>query len=118
MQIQLKQSEIEEALKDYIVKQGLSLKGRTVAIDFTSGRKDNGITADIDISGDELIPGFETDEPEIPHASINTPHLKTVSASSGAATDEPVSAKEVTAEVIQADEADAAPSKPSSLFGS
>ena len=49
MLIQLRQSEIEAALRDYIVNQGISLIGRTVEISFTSGRKDNGILADLDI---------------------------------------------------------------------
>lgn len=50
MQIQLKQAEIESALKDFISKQGINLQGRTVQIEFTSGRKENGITADLSIS--------------------------------------------------------------------
>ena len=50
MLIQLRQSEIETALRDYIVNQGISLIDRTVEISFTSGRKDNGISADMDIT--------------------------------------------------------------------
>lgn len=50
MLIQLRQSEIETALRDYIVNQGINLTGRTVEISFTSGRKDNGISADLDIT--------------------------------------------------------------------
>lgn len=50
MLIQLRQSEIETALRDYIVNQGINLTGRTVDISFTSGRKDNGISADLDIT--------------------------------------------------------------------
>ena len=49
MLIQLRQSEIETALRDYIVNQGINLTGRQVDISFTSGRKDNGISADLDI---------------------------------------------------------------------
>ena len=50
MLIQLRQSEIEVALREYIVNQGISLIGRRVDISFTSGRKDNGISADLDIN--------------------------------------------------------------------
>lgn len=49
MLIQLKQTEIETALKMYIASQGISLEGRTVDIAFTSGRGGNGLTADLDI---------------------------------------------------------------------
>ena len=50
MLIQLRQSEIEVALCEYIVNQGINLIGRRVDISFTSGRKDNGISADLDIN--------------------------------------------------------------------
>ena len=49
MLIQLRQSEIETALREYVVNQGINLTGRRVDISFTSGRKDNGISADLDI---------------------------------------------------------------------
>lgn len=50
MQINLKQTEIEIALRDYVSKLGISLEGREVEIVFTNGRKSNGLTADIVIS--------------------------------------------------------------------
>lgn len=50
MLIQLRQSEIEHALKRYIQDQGISLRGKTIEISFTSGRKDNGVSADLDIN--------------------------------------------------------------------
>lgn len=50
MLIQLRQSEIEQALKRYIQDQGISLHGKTIEISFTSGRKDNGVSADLDIN--------------------------------------------------------------------
>ena len=49
MLIQLRQSEIEAALKMYVISQGFSLNNKSVNISFTSGRKDNGISADLDI---------------------------------------------------------------------
>ena len=50
MLIQLRQSEIEAALKMYVVSQGFSLYNKTVDISFTSGRKDNGVSADLEIN--------------------------------------------------------------------
>lgn len=66
MHIQLKQTEIEASLKDFIIKQGIALKGRTVSIAFTSGRKDDGLIASIDI-GDvpDQLPDFFRDEVEV-----------------------------------------------------
>jgi len=61
MQIQLKQHEIEAALRGYIHKQGIVLKGRTLEIAFTSGRSGNGLTADISIE-DAQIPGFSDED--------------------------------------------------------
>lgn len=61
MNIQLKQAEIVEALKQYIAKQGINLSGKEVNITFTAGRKEAGITADLVIE-DAGIPGF-TDSP-------------------------------------------------------
>ena len=50
MLIQLRQSEIEEALKMYVTSQGFSLAGKQVDIAFTASRGNNGITADLDIT--------------------------------------------------------------------
>lgn len=47
MQINLKQKEITEALKMFITHQGINLTGKTVSIEFTSGRKDNGLSAEL-----------------------------------------------------------------------
>lgn len=49
MRIQLVQAEIEEALSDFIVKQGINLTGKDLQISFTNGRGNNGVTADLDI---------------------------------------------------------------------
>ena len=65
MQIQLKQSEIIAALKQYITGQGISLSGKSVDISFTAGRKEAGITADISIEdADQSIPGFDDAQDE------------------------------------------------------
>lgn len=49
MQVQLKQREIEESVKGYLVKQGINLTGKAVTVGFTAGRSDRGLTAEIDI---------------------------------------------------------------------
>lgn len=49
MQIQLKQSEIEAALKMFVAYQGINLANRDVVIGFTAGRSGTGISADLDI---------------------------------------------------------------------
>lgn len=78
MDINLKQPEIETAIRSYLTKLGIDLDGKTVGIDFTSGRKNNGLTAAVTITN-ELIPGFETnvstDEPKSAEVIdlVNTP---------------------------------------------
>lgn len=49
MQIHLKQLEIEAALRQFISQQGINLTGKVVEIAFTSGRKDNGLSAEVTI---------------------------------------------------------------------
>ena len=49
MQVQLKQSEIEAALKGYIAQQGINLTNKTVTCTFTAGRKDSGISVELEI---------------------------------------------------------------------
>lgn len=47
MRIQLKQNEIEEALKGFLTRQGIAVTGKSVKIGFTSGRKNNGLSVEI-----------------------------------------------------------------------
>lgn len=63
MQIQLKQVEIVTALKQYITQQGIDLSAKHVVINFTAGRKESGITADLSIEDTE-IPGFTESDKE------------------------------------------------------
>lgn len=49
MLIQLKQSEIEEAIIGYINTHLMNVDDRNISIAFTAGRKDTGLTADVDI---------------------------------------------------------------------
>ena len=98
MQIQLKQTEIIAALKQYIVGQGINLTGKEVSISFTAGRKEAGIIADLVIE-DASIPGF-TDTPvqETPVLSVvsavaETPKAETQASEPAAAPAEEASTK-------------------------
>ena len=62
MQINLTQSEIVVALKNYISQQGINLYGKEVSITFTAGRKESGISAAMDIEDTDL-PQFGEAEP-------------------------------------------------------
>lgn len=82
MQIQLKQTEIMDALRQYITQQGISLVGKSVDIAFTAGRKEGGLTAEVIIE-DRDIPGFTTDNDPVqlslvPPADTGTQTTETV----------------------------------------
>ena len=63
MQIQLKQSEIISALKQYIASQGIVIAGKTVDIRFTAGRGQTGLSADISIEDTaDFLGGQKFDE--------------------------------------------------------
>lgn len=62
MQINLTQSEIVVALKNYISQQGINLYSKEVSISFTAGRKESGISAAMDIEDIDL-PQFGEAEP-------------------------------------------------------
>ena len=74
MQVILKQRDIEQALKQYIASQGINLKGKTVNIAFTAGRKETGISAELDIDDiSGYIPAAEDltkDAPEVQEAAV------------------------------------------------
>lgn len=57
MQINLKQTEIIAALKQYIAGQGISLQGKSAEMVFTAGRKEAGISVEIYIE-DMSLPDF------------------------------------------------------------
>jgi len=56
MQIILKQKDIEQALALYLRNQGINLINKNLSVSWTAGRKESGITAEIDI---EEIPGSD-----------------------------------------------------------
>jgi len=112
MQIQLNQTEIITALKDYVIKQGINLQGRSVEIVFTSGRKENGISADLCISDDASdFPVFTSEE-------VQTGVVGTVVGSITSAQDTFNNAVSAESLLDAPAEVDAPPVKPTSLFGS
>lgn len=59
MQIILKQRDIEQALRLFIAAKGINLFGKTVEISFTAGRKESGLSAELQIEEDESEKQFE-----------------------------------------------------------
>lgn len=55
MQINFKQVEIEDALKQYISQQGINITGKVVEVTFISGRKNNGLTAELNIQDAPIV---------------------------------------------------------------
>jgi hypothetical protein len=80
MEINLKQSEIEVALRQYVASQGFNLTGRAVAITFTSGRTANGLTALVDIGDVTEVPAatgqtyrtLELRQSDLPSGAVGT----------------------------------------------
>ncbi len=126
MQINLKQAEIVQALRAYVVAQGISLTGKDVEISFTAGRRESGISADITIE-DAVIPGYTNAvSDEAPEVSAHVGTLAAVPTASAVVetVDANTEAKEVQAEApaVEAapvvEEAQAAEPKATvSLFG-
>lgn len=108
MKIQIRQPEIQAALKDYIAKQGINLQGKDFTVEFTSGRKGTGLIADIDIS--ESTASFEVVSiPVVSETEVQaTPSLTEVIAQNP----ETYVEKEEKEEVV-----DPSPSSTTSLFG-
>lgn len=63
MRIHLKQEEIVAALKQYISDKGIDLSSKAVTISFTAGRKNTGLSADMQIEDGE-IPGYGSNDGE------------------------------------------------------
>ena len=121
MIINLKQTEIELALRAYVVAQGISLHGKDLSISFTAGRRESGISAEISID-DVEIPGFSNDAylteeaPAIKAAAISlAPAAATVTPTPLVEAEE---AQPVPQEKVQEDAAPVAEAKQTvSLFG-
>lgn len=111
MQIQLKQTEIIAALKQYISAQGINLAGKEVSISFTAGRKESGIIADLSID-DVAIPGFSDADAAVDAAAPALRVVATGAVPGAAAQPEQAQAAAPAVEEGTAD----AEQKPKSLF--
>jgi len=109
MQIQLKQTEIIAALKQYISAQGINLAGKEVSISFTAGRKESGIIADLSID-DVAIPGFSDADAAVDAAAPALRVVATGAVPGAAAQPEQAQAAPAEAETTDAEQ------KPKSLF--
>ena len=106
MKVKIQQNEIITALKQYISSQGINLQGKAVAIDFTAGRKEGGLTADISIEELGIPDFFEAPEHQVPGLTVVPAPVQEASQ------ENPAPAYEMTAEA----EVEPAPVKTTSLF--
>jgi len=89
MLIQFKQDEIQKAMKQYITGQGINLSGKDIDFSFIAGRKNSGISVDVDITDasavnvakqvttGETIREFETSEATTTEEAVETPAVET-----------------------------------------
>ena len=106
MQINLKQTEIIAALKQYIAGQGISLQGKSVDMAFTAGRKEAGISVEISIE-DVSLPDFGLPE-EVPTAKLTLVADPAVTSAAAIATEE-TAAPVIEAQTEEGEQAEAAP---------
>ena len=106
MQINLKQTEIIAALKQYIAGQGISLQGKSVDMAFTAGRKEAGISVEISIE-DVSLPDFGLPE-ESPTAKLTLVADPVVIPAASIATEE-TDAPVIEAQTEEDEQAEAAP---------
>lgn len=106
MQINLKQTEIIAALKQYIAGQGISLQGKSVDMVFTAGRKEAGISVEISIE-DVSLPDFGLPE-EVPTAKLTLVADPVVIPAASIATED-TTASEIEAQTEEDEQAEVAP---------
>ena len=78
MKIALNQNEVVAAIRGYVAAQGIDMAGKQLDVTFTSGRKGNGLTADLDIYTQaeasavvaEDVVGEDTTEVPAPEAPV------------------------------------------------
>lgn len=112
MKVKIQQNEIITALKQYISSQGINLQGKAVAIDFTAGRKEGGLTADISIEELGIPDFFEAPEHQAPGLTVVLATAPTPAPVQEAPQESPTPAYEMTAEA----EVAPTPVKTTSLF--
>lgn len=78
MQINLKQGEIEEAIRVYIANKGFTLFNKTVTMSFTAGRKSTGVSAEVTIEEAEGVNHARTEDlvVYVPYVKADEPDTK------------------------------------------
>jgi len=102
MRINLKQAEITTALRQYVAAQGINLSNKTVDVVYTAGRKEGGLTAEINIE-DQDIPGFTNgpDQDQVALVPSDIPQAITAAIEDAAvALEEPAAEPEPWAEAV------------------
>jgi hypothetical protein len=69
MKMTLNYEEINEAIVNWVAKQGIDLTGKETEIEFTAGRKENGNSAIIDIKP------MNHELPDNPHVNVQVKEL-------------------------------------------
>ena len=64
MQITLNQSEIEQAITEFVGNQGIEIGGKATKVTMVAGRGGNGNSATVDIQGTSTSKPVPTPEPE------------------------------------------------------
>lgn len=94
MKIAFKQAEIVAGLKLYIQAQGISLAGKSVGVEFTAGRKEGGLTAEVEILSEDIAA-----ELAALGATVNSEGIQANTTTAGVAPEDNLAATEtVTAE--------------------
>ena len=122
MQITFKQPELEEAIRDYVSKCGIT--GAVGEISFTAGRGDSGVTTEVEVASRTTLALVDTPVPAVKAAPLGITAAKTTVGSFGAAPVKEASgaAGAVTDSAVEAFSADAEEEAPaeqeagSSLF--
>jgi len=57
MQITVDQTEIEQAIKNFIGHQGIAIENKELSVTLTAGRGPSGITASVDMTNIGELPG-------------------------------------------------------------
>ena len=65
MQVQLKQSELVSAVQQFVASQGFNLTDKSVTVDFTAGRGENGLSATVTIEQGMALPDLSGDKPAL-----------------------------------------------------
>ena len=89
MRIIIVQSEIEEAIKAYVLNQIAVREGQEVTIDFKATRGDDGMTAEVNIGS---VAGNEQKSPEKPVQSVQQTRATTTAAKTASASPAPAAA--------------------------